>query len=142
MTESEMNEAFNAITGAGDNAELAAAEAPEAAEGDPRKDGLYYHATVGGSQVHYEVVVDHRVVALVRVSEDIHLIAPEGMAYGLREGTTFHPISLMTPSGTFMIPTEGVAFKAPDGILNRTGIKSYVLPKLPTLLVRLYNLGA
>jgi hypothetical protein len=141
MTEHEMNEAFEAITGAEENADLAAVATPEE---DDRKDGAYYHATVHGV-THYQVVVDHRVVAQVQISD----VAVEPSAdfaaimqhSTLIDGTTFHRIAVATANGGTVIPTEGYTIKAPDGIFNRTLIKAYVMPRLPKLLVRLYGLG-
>jgi hypothetical protein len=144
MTDSE-NEIFEQIANADENADLAAVEAPEA---DTRKDGIYYHATrefIGGDVVYYQVVIDHRVVAMVRVAEDVE--APlvgrmqelEGV---LVAGAKVHPITLTKPDGTGLLATAGVTMKAPHGILNRTMIKAYVMPRLAKLLVRLYGIGA
>jgi hypothetical protein len=140
MTENESNE-FNALVN-GDLADLAEVQAPEV---DQRKDGIYYHATTefpAGNVVYYQVIVDHRFVAMIRIDEGLQLEAP-GAALNdvLNPGTTFHQIALVSLNCTNMVTTKGWTFKAPDGILNRSAIKAYVMPRLPKLLVRLYNLG-
>lgn len=143
MTEHEANEIFAQIVSTDDNADLAEVKAPEI---DPRKDGVYYHATseyLAGNVVFYQVVVDHRVVAMVRVAEDVEVEKPDFLNYTtLHEGTKFHAITLTKPDGTGLTATKGVTIKAPEGILNRTLIKAYVMPRLARLLVRLYGLGA
>ena len=149
MTDNEANEMFEQIVGAEGNADLAEVEAKvqaETPEPDPRKDGVYYHATsefLGGNIVYYNLVIANRVVAMVRVAEDVAVTRPEAVtaAAGLKPGTTLHPITLVLPDLTNMVTTEGLTFKAPGGILNRTAIKAYVMPRAAQLLVQLYNLG-
>lgn len=145
MTENEQN-AFNAMI-SGALADLAEQKAPET---DPRKDGVYYYAevtSVGGSEVPsvsvYHIVVDHRVVAHVRIDSGSPVEIPELFAanMALQAGTTAHGIYITSIDGATVLPTGGITIKAPGGIYNRSLIKAYVVPRLARLLVRLYNLG-
>lgn len=139
MTENEANEIFAQI--ASTNPELADVQAPEV---DARKDGIYYHATVEGVSF-YQVVTDHRVVAMVQVDEKATVAPAEaglpGLEGVLMPGASVHRISVALPDGTLVLPTSGVTMKAPDGIYNRSMIKAFVMPRLARFLVRLYSIG-
>lgn len=138
MTENEKS-AFEALIN-GELAELAEQKAPES---DPRKDGVYYYAETSTVSV-YHLVVDHRIVAHVRIDSAEIVEIPELFAanMALKPGTTAHKIYITNLDGTTLLPTNGITIKAPDGIYNRSLIKAYVVPRLARLLVRLYGLGA
>lgn len=113
-----------------------------APELDTRKPGIYYYATDSqtGDSV-YQVVLASRVVAHVVAVNAPTVELPAGLAKQFLPGTTGHQLVFASPDGASAIPTDGFTIKAPGGIPNRTLIKSYVMPRLADLLVRLHGIG-
>jgi hypothetical protein len=108
---------------------------------DTRKSSVYFLAVDADGNSVYDLVVASRVVAHVVVLGEAKQDVPGALMAAFIKDSTGHAIVLRTVDGSSVIPTDGWTIKAPGGIPNRTLIKSYVLPRMAELLVRLHSIG-